>query len=314
MSDKKIIAVVGATGSQGGGLVRAILDDESSEFAVRAISRTPNSKKSHALREMGAEVAFGDVDDESSIEKAFRGAHGAYCVTFYWDHLSPERENADAANLAKAAKSAGVQHVIWSTLEDTRKWVPLSDSRMPTLFGKYKVPHFDAKGEMDHVFMELGVPTTFLLASFYWENFIGSGPKRGADGTLALTMPIGNAKLAGIGSSGIGAAAYGMFKKGRAVIGQRIGIAGEHLTGQEMAAAMSKALGEPVKFNDIPPDVFRSFGFPAADDLGNMFQFYRDFEKVCNDTRDVARTRGLAPGLQTFDQWLAKNAEKIPRQ
>jgi uncharacterized protein YbjT (DUF2867 family) len=314
MSDKKIIAVVGATGSQGGGLVRAILDDESSEFAVRAISRTPNSKKSHALREMGAEVAFGDVDDESSIEKAFRGAHGAYCVTFYWDHLSPERENADAANLAKAAKSAGVQHVIWSTLEDTRKWVPLSDSRMPTLLGKYKVPHFDAKGEMDHVFMELGVPTTFLLASFYWENFIGSGPKRGADGTLALTMPIGNAKLAGIGSSGIGAAAYGMFKKGRAVIGQRIGIAGEHLTGQEMAAAMSKALGEPVKFNDIPPDVFRSFGFPAADDLGNMFQFYRDFEKVCNDTRDVARTRGLAPGLQTFDQWLAKNAEKIPRQ
>jgi uncharacterized protein YbjT (DUF2867 family) len=199
-------------------------------------------------------------------------------------------------------------------LEDTRKWVPLSDNRMPTLFGKYKVPHFDAKGEMDHVFMELGVPTTFLLASFYWENFIGSGPKRGADGTLALTMPIGNAKLAGIGSSGIGAAAYGMFKKGRAVIGQRIGIAGEHLTGQEMAAAMSKALGEPVKFNDIPPDVFRSFGFPAADDLGNMFQFYRDFEKVCNDTRDVARTRGLAPGLQTFDQWLAKNAEKIPRQ
>jgi uncharacterized protein YbjT (DUF2867 family) len=314
MSDKKIIAVVGATGSQGGGLVRAILDDESSEFAVRAISRTPNSKKSHALREMGAEVAFGDVDDESSIEKAFRGAHGAYCVTFYWDHLSPERENADAANLAKAAKSAGVQHVIWSTLEDTRKWVPLSDSRMPTLLGKYKVPHFDAKGEMDHVFMELGVPTTFLLASFYWENFIGSGPKRGADGTLALTMPIGNAKLAGIGSSDIGAAAYGMFKKGRAVIGQRIGIAGEHLTGQEMAAAMSKALGEPVKFNDIPPDVFRSFGFPAADDLGNMFQFYRDFEKVCNDTRDVARTRGLAPGLQTFDQWLAKNAEKIPRQ
>jgi uncharacterized protein YbjT (DUF2867 family) len=314
MSDKKIIAVVGPTGSQGGGLVRAILDDESSEFAVRAISRTPNSKKSHALREMGAEVAFGDVDDESSIEKAFRGAHGAYCVTFYWDHLSPERENADAANLAKAAKSAGVQHVIWSTLEDTRKWVPLSDSRMPTLFGKYKVPHFDAKGEMDHVFIELGVPTTFLLASFYWENFIGSGPKRGADGTLALTMPIGNAKLAGIGSSDIGAAAYGMFKKGRAVIGQRIGIAGEHLTGQEMAAAMSKALGEPVKFNDIPPDVFRSFGFPAADDLGNMFQFYRDFEKVCNDTRDVARTRGLAPGLQTFDQWLAKNAEKIPRQ
>jgi uncharacterized protein YbjT (DUF2867 family) len=314
MPDKKIIAVVGATGSQGGGLARAILEDKNSQFAVRAITRDPNSDKARALQAMGAEVVFGDIDDESSIVKAFTGAHGAYCVTFYWNHLSPQRENADAANLAKAAKRAGVQHVIWSTLEDTRQWVPPSDNRMPTILGNYKVPHFDAKGEMDHVFIDLGVPTTFLLAAFYWENFIRSGPKREPDGSLALTMPIGGAKLAGIGSSDIGAAAYGMFKRGRPVIGQRIGVAGEHLTGPQMAAAMSKAFGEAVKFNDIPPDVFRSFGFPAADDLGNMFQFYRDFEKPCNDTRDVARTRAFAPALQTFDQWLAKNAEKIPRQ
>ena len=106
---------------------------------------------------------------------------------------------AQAGNMAQAAKAAGVQHVIWSTLEDTRDFVPLDDDRMPTLQGKYKVPHFDAKGEADHVFTDAGVPTTFLLTSFYWENFIyfGMGPKRGEDGKLALTFPMGDAKLPG---------------------------------------------------------------------------------------------------------------------
>ena len=200
---------------------------------------------------------------------------------------------------------------MWSTLEDTRKWIPLTDNRMPTLMGKYKVPHFDAKGEMDHVFTDLGVPTTFLLASFYWDNLIGSGPKRGADGSLALTFPLGTEKLAGVASEDIGAVAYGIFKKGLETIGQRIGVAGGQFTGAEMAAAMSKALGEPVKFNDVPPEVFRSFGFPGADDLGNMFQFYRDFADVCNEARNVERARALAPGLQNFEQWLSRNASKI---
>ena len=204
--------------------------------------------------------------------------------------------------------------MIWSTLEDTRKWVPLSDDRMPTLMGKYKVPHFDAKGEVDHVFTDLGVPTTFLLASFYWENFIsfGAGPKKGPDGKLALTLPIGGAKMAGVAADDIGGVAYGIFKKGPELIGQRIGVAGEHLTGTEMAASLTKALGQPVGFNDVPPNVYRSFGFPGAQDLGNMFQFYRDFEKVCNDTRDVARSRALYPGLQTLDQWLSRNGSRIP--
>jgi uncharacterized protein YbjT (DUF2867 family) len=313
MADKKIIAVVGATGSQGGGLVRAILEDKSGAFAARAITRDVSSSQAQALRALGAEVVAADVDDASSLTKAFAGAYGAYCVTFYWSHFSPAREKTEAANLARAAKDAGVQHAIWSTLEDTRKWVPLSDNRMPTLLGEYKVPHFDAKGEMDHAFTDLGVPTTFLLASFYWENFLapGSGPVKGPDGSLALTLPLGNAKMAGIGAADIGAAAYGIFKRGRETLGQRIGVAGEHLTGSEMAAAMSKALGKPVRFNDVPPEVFRGFGFPGADDLGNMFQFYRDFAAVCNETRDVARTRELAPGVQSFSQWLAKNAARM---
>ena len=314
MPDKKIIAVVGATGAQGGGLVRAILADKTSEFAVRAITRDVSSDKAKALAAAGAEVVSADVDDVASLEKAFHGAYGAYCVTFFWSHYSPEKEVATASNMAKAAKAARLKHVIWSTLEDTRLSVPLDDNRMPTLSGQYKVPHFDAKAEADHVFTELGVPTTFLYASFYWDNFIhfGSGPKKGPDGQLALTLPLGHAKMAGVAAEDIGKVAYGIFKAGTELVGQKVGVAGELLTGDEMASAMSKAIGQPVRYNEVSPDVFRSFGFPGADDLGNMFQFYRDFEEVCNTTRDVDRAKALAPGLQSFDQWLAKNAKQIP--
>ena len=180
MSTKKIIAIFGATGNQGGGLAHAILQDPQSEFAVRAITRDPNSEKAKALKNLGAEVVAGDIDDLASVKKALEGAYGAYLVTFYWAHFSPEKEQEEIRILAEAASKAGLKHVIWSTLEDTRKWVPLDDNRMPTLMGKYKVPHFDAKGEMDQLFLDLGVPVTFLRASFYWDNFIffGSGPKK----------------------------------------------------------------------------------------------------------------------------------------
>jgi uncharacterized protein YbjT (DUF2867 family) len=204
--------------------------------------------------------------------------------------------------------------VIWSTLEDTRHWMPKGDNRMPTLMGKYKVPHFDSKGESDHFFTDAGVPTTFLLASFYWDNFVGfgAGPKRDAERQLQFTLPIGDVPMAGIAAEDIGRCAYGIFQRGSEFIGARVGVAGEHLTGAEMAAAMARAIGEPVHYNAVTPAVYRSFGFPGAEDLGNMFQFYRDFEPDVNAMRNVARSRSLNPALQSFDTWLATNARRIP--
>ena len=313
-TDKKIIAVVGATGAQGGGLVRAILNDKHGSFTARAITRNPNSEKAKALADAGAEIIAGDVDDIKSLRKAFDGAHGAFCVTFFWEHLKPEKELSHARNMAQAAKDAGVHHVIWSTLEDTRKSVPLSDDRMPTLMGKYKVPHFDAKGEADEIFRQLGVPTTFLLASFYWENFIyfGMGPKKGPDGKLTISLPMGTKKLAGIAAEDIGKAAYAIFEKGDEMIGKTVGLAGGHLTGVQMAKSMTKALGKEVVYNPIPPATFRSLGFPGADDLGNMFQFYTEFEQDCCDARSISETKSLNPELLTFDRWLSQNKERIP--
>jgi uncharacterized protein YbjT (DUF2867 family) len=314
MPDKKVIAVVGASGSQGGGLVRAILDDPNGGFAVRALTRDPESKVAREFAAKGADVVKVDVDDHESVIRAFQGVYGAYCVTFYWTHFSPEKEIAEARNLADAAKQTGLQHVIWSTLEDTRKWVPLSDNRMPTLYGKYKVPHLDTKGESDDYFRELGVPTTFLLTSFYWDNFInfGMGPQRGPDGKLAITMPMGDKKLPGIAAEDIGKCAYGIFKKGAETVGKTIGIAGEHLTGSEMAEEFSKALGQEVVYNSISPDAYRGLGFPGADDLGNMFQFKRDFNEYFTGARNPNIARALNPKLQDFKTWLSRNLSRIP--
>lgn len=314
MADKKIIAVVGATGAQGGGLVRAIVSDPGSGFVARALTREVNSDKAKALARLGVEVVAANLDDVESLKRAFAGAHGAFCLTNFWEHFSPEKEYAQVKTQAEAAKQAAVQHVIWSTLEDTRRWVPVSDNRMPTLMGKYKVPHFDAKGEADQEFTKLGIPTTFLLTSFYWDNliFFGMGPKKGPDGTLAFTLPMGDKKLPGIAAEDIGKCALGIFRKGKEYIGKTVGIAGEHLTGSQMAAAMTKAFGQPVRYNEVPPEVYRGFGFPGADDLGNMFQFKRDFNEMFCGARTPDVARSLNPSLQTFETWLAQHASRIP--
>ena len=314
MAEKKIIAVIGATGAQGGGLARAILADKAGGYAVRALTRDTRSDKAKELAALGAEVVATDIDDAESVKRAFKGAHGAYCVTFYWAHFSPDKELAEARTMADAAKQAGVQHVIWSTLEDTRLLVPLGDNRMPTLMGKYKVPHFDSKGQADHVFTDLGLPVTLLLTSFYWDNliFFGMGPKKGADGKFQFTLPMGDKKLPGIAAEDIGRCAYGIFKRGREFIGKTVGIAGEHLTGAQMAAALAKALGQEVRYNAVTPEAYRGFGFPGAEDLGNMFQYKRDFESEFCGARNLALSRSLNPALQTFDAWLAANKSRIP--
>jgi uncharacterized protein YbjT (DUF2867 family) len=313
MADKRIIAVVGATGAQGGGLVRAILQDPSGGFAVRALTRNPKSDRAAELARLGAEVVEAHLDHPESLKRAFQGVHGAYCVTNFWEHFSPAKEMAQAANMAKAAAEGGVTHVIWSTLEDTRRWVPLDDDRMPTLMTEYKVPHFDAKGEANHLFADHGAPTTFLLTSFYWDNLIsfGMGPKKGADGTLVLTLPMGDKKLPGIAVEDIGKCAYGIFKQGRSYIGRTVGIAGEHLTGTAMAAALARALDREVIYNPVTPAAYRDFGFPGAEDLGNMFQFKQEFEAAFCGARDLDESRSLNPELQTFDAWLARNKDRI---
>ena len=303
---KKMITVFGATGAQGGGLARAILAEPSGEFSLRAVTRKPDADATKALARAGAEVVVADLDDAASVGRAMQGAYGAFCITNFWEHFSPDKELAQAETLASAAATSKLQHVIWSTLEDTRKTIPVGSGRMPVLMGKYNVPHFDAKGEANHFFTDRGLPVTLLNTSFYWDNFIhfGMGPTAGSDGKLAITFPMGEAKLPGIAAEDIGRCALGVFKAGAGNLAQTIGIAGEHLSGAEMAAAFSKLLGQPVGYNAVPPEVYRGFGFPGAEDLGNMFQFKRDFETAFCTARNVDASRKLNPALMRFAQWL----------
>jgi uncharacterized protein YbjT (DUF2867 family) len=314
MADKKIIAVVGATGAQGGGLVRAILGDSSGAFAVRALTRDPDSEKAHELAKLGAEVVKADLDSGPTLRAAFDGAYGAFCVTFFWDHFVPEKELVQAAAMAQAAKQTGLKHVVWSTLEDTRKLVPLTDDRMPTLMEKYKVPHFDAKAEANRAFAQFGVPVTYMLTSFYWDNLIygGMGPKKGADGKLELTLPMGDKRLPGIAAEDIGKSAFCIFKAGFDLLGQTIGVAGDHVTGAQMAAALAKELGQEVSYNPLSPEQYRQLGTPGADELGNMFQFMQEFESEFCAARNLDSARALNPSLQTFGGWLSKNKDRIP--
>lgn len=314
MSDMRTIAVVGATGAQGGGLARAILADPERPFAARAITRNPDSDRARALADAGAEVVHGDADDPASLERAFAGAYGAFLVTNFWEHFSPERELRQAAALARATGAAGVAHAVWSTLEDTRLSFPLDDPRLKTLQGRYKVPHFDAKGEADAIFAAEGAPTSYLMAAFYWENFIyfGQGPRRTPDGSVVLALPLGGGKLPGIAAEDIGRCAYGIFRRGPEAAGERFGIAGEVLSGPEYAAAFARHLGVPVSFHDMPFDEYRALGFPGADDMGNMYEHHALLGEEFRRHRSPAVARALNPALQSFDDWLGANASRIP--
>ncbi|HEX2541831.1 MAG TPA: NmrA/HSCARG family protein [Caldimonas sp.] len=310
---KPLITIFGATGAQGGGLARALLGAPERAFRVRAVTRRPGSPAAQALSELGAEICAADLGDLASVERAMQGAHGAFCVTNYWELLSPERELEQADHLAEAAQRSGVRHVVWSTLEDTRRFVAPDGTTMPVLMQHYNVPHFDAKGQADALFIGRGLPLTRLLTSFYWDNLIhfGMQPLRGADGRLRFTLPMGDAALPGIAAADIGACAAAIFGRGEAAIGERIGVAGEHLTGAQMAAALSRALGEPVQHVAMTPSDYARLGFPGAADLANMFRFKTAFNAEFRAARPVEATRALHPGLMRFDDFLARHAAEL---
>ena len=313
MSEQQIIAVAGATGAQGGGAARAILADPEHRFTVRALTRDPESAAAKALVELGAEVVRADFYDEPSVLAALEGAHGAFFVTNFWAHGSAEQELEEIGVLARSAKAAGVQHVVWSTLEDTRVLLPIDDARMPVLQGSYNVPHFDAKAEGNEIFAAAGVPTTFLNTTFFYQGFLQDlAPRRGEDGVLTLTLPFEDGKLlAGVDVNDIGRTALAILAAGDAHIGETIGLAGDHLTGAQYAEHLAEVIGEPVRFQSVPYDVFRELPMPIAEEIANMFQYYGDFDAEFTGARDLDRLRRLNPQLKDFKTWARDNADAL---
>lgn len=308
MTETKIIAVVGAAGATAGGLARAILADPSGGYACRAITRTPDSAAARALADQGAAVVRADLDDVDSLVGAFEGAFGAFCMTSFFEHFDAEREATQAANLARAAAAAGVRHAVWSTAEDSRRRFPLVDDRMPTLQGRFKVPQWDAKSEGDARFGDAGVSTTFLLTPFHWDAWVSglAAPQPGPDGVLTVAMPLGDAVLPGIAAEDIGRCAYGVFRGDQEYLGRTVGIAGEHITGERLAAGLSQVYGEPVRYQSLPLEVFRSLPFPGVDVAANMFQYLVEVNDDFCRRRDVGIARRLNPLLLGFDAWVSR--------
>jgi uncharacterized protein YbjT (DUF2867 family) len=299
---KPLIAVVGATGAQGGGLARALLRDPAQRFMVRALTRQPSDRAARALVQAGAEVVAADLDRPGTLTEALAGAHGLFAVTNFWEHFSPERELRQAAHLARAAAQAGVCHLVWSTQEDTRGGP-----------GPWRVPQMDAKGQADAFFLAL--PTTCVLPSFYWDNLIQLGlhPQRGADGRLRWGLPTGQAPLCGIAAEDIGACVATLFLRGPGCAGQRIGLAAEQLGGGQMAQVLSEVLGEPVWHEAITPEAFGRQPFPGAPEMAAAFAYQQAEGTPYRATRAPELARALHPALLDFRRWAHSRAGALRR-
>ena len=312
MGNKKVIAVLGSTGSQGGGLCHSLLDHPTKgDFACRAITRDPTKAKAQELKNKGAEFIRADIDDVASLSEAFDGAYGVFAVTNFWEHQSAKKEKQQALNIANAAKQAGVKHVLWSTLEDTRQFMSSSDTRMPLLQGNYRVPHLDCKNEANEYFNDL--PTTYLITSFFWENLYNFEmcPKKSESGDFIWTMPMGDARLAGHATTDIGKAVHGIFANGTQYIGKTVGIVSEALTVKQMSAVVAKEFNVTVHYNPIDADTFRTFPIPGVEEIGNNFQYFRDFNDEFLKFRSVESMNNLNPNPQSFADFVSAHRDQI---
>ncbi|XP_008821843.1 nmrA-like family domain-containing protein 1 isoform X2 [Nannospalax galili] len=292
MAQRKVIAVFGATGAQGGSVAKAILENK--YFAVRALTRDVTRKKALALQDLGAEIARCDLDDAASVEAALKGAYGAFVVTNFWDHLSKEKEVCQGKLVADVAKRLGLKHVVYSGLENVQQ---LSG-------GKLQVPHFDGKGEVEEYFWSIGVPMTSVRLAAYFENFLTVWKPVKAPGGdhYTLALPMGNAPMDGISVADIGAVVSSIFNSSEEFLGKAVGLSAEALTVQQYADVLSKILGKEVRDAMITPEAYEKLGFPGAEELANMCRFYQ-----MKPDRDVKLTHHLNSKVKSFSQFILEN-------
>jgi uncharacterized protein YbjT (DUF2867 family) len=296
MTDQKRILVIGATGAQGGSVARHLL--RQGKFAVRALTRNPDSEKAKALKEAGAEVVKGDLDDVESLQTALKGMYGVFGVTNFWEHF--EKEYQQGKNLVDAVAAANVEHFVFSTLPHFKK---ISN-------GELDVPHFDIKGQLEEYARSLGLNATFVHVAFYFENFLSFFPPQKQDnGTFSFGFPQGDVPLAGVAVADLGGIVAAIFENPARFKGKVVGVVGDDLPPKKYAEVMTRVLGKTVVYNYVPREVFASFDFPGADDLANMFEFNRVY--IPNRQTDLEQSRTLYPKMQTFESWLNENKEKF---
>ena len=313
----KLIAIMGATGAQGGATVRAfnaLKASGNSEYKLRAITRDPSSEKAKAIKPLVDEVVKADAKDKESMYKAFQGCYGVFIVSNYWEDMNEDNEMECLRNCKEALKRNGyINHIVLSSFEDSRVFVNSTPNKDTwKTFGKHGmyVPHIDGKNEVQKEFEKEGLYVTSFYTSFYYENFIyfGMGPARqSASDPYAITLPIDNVKLPMVAVSDIGKAACAIFQD-PTLIGKTVGVMSENLSGQEIANTFTKVCGEEVVFNNVPWNVYASFGFPGADELANMFRYKVENIDAFTKARVVGgKMKKLMGGTTSFESWVIEN-------
>jgi uncharacterized protein YbjT (DUF2867 family) len=311
---ERTIVVFGATGSQGGAVADSLL--KGGKFKVRAVTRNPASDKAKALADRGAELVQADFNDKASLSKAFDGAYGGFLVTDFYGaaQANADKEKQQGIDAVDAAKQAGVKHLVFSSLEDVRTYPGVTDKlpQIKSAPGRY-VGHWEAKAEVEEHLKASGVPHTILHTSIFYENFLlGFMPFfKQDDGSYVFYLNVGTEKGHPANAvADIGNAAAAILNDPDKYIGKTEHVVGEHFNMDRVAASISKVTGKTLKYVDVPDEKAAAGGYPGADDLANMWAFYKYFP-FFNDARPV--DKAIVKG-QTFEEWAADHKDELLAQ
>jgi len=304
---KPIITVFGATGSQGGGVLRSLV--RTGKYCIRAVTRNPNGKKAKVLGTIPCVTPVkGDLDDASSISAAVEGAYGVFLVTNYWAHLSEDKEKTQIQTVINACAAANIQHIVWSTLDNTKgTYKPVGELTY--------VPHFQCKFDMDEQFPQES--TTFLRCCAYYENFIGQmKPSKNQDGNYQIVLPMAGQKVHLTHMEHFGNVAAEAFLKPEQSKGKVLVAVSDKVSGQEIAAALAEVTGiEQIGVFEPETAVYATF-FPdqGSEDLANMFQFYiegKDYQAIRDEALEGSTGDFTYPVGLPFRAWLHDHKSKL---
>ncbi len=282
MANSNIILVTGATGRQGGAVARELLADG---FPVRALTRNPKSEKAQALAKLGAEIVKGNYDDDSSLQKALKGAWGAFSVQNTWE-AGVEKEEEQGKHFAELAKKAGIQHFVYTSVASAQR--------------NTGIPHFDNKYRIEETVRGLGFPSyTIIRPVFFMENWISPGFKEGIDQGKLMISIAPETVLQMISVADIGKYGHWAFKEHEKLNGQAIDIAGDALTMPDAALILSKASGKKIEYVQIPIDEVRK----SSEDFAIMLEWF-DEVGYNADIEKMSAASGIKP--LNFTEWAGK--------
>jgi uncharacterized protein YbjT (DUF2867 family) len=292
-TNKKVIAVVGATGQQGGAVLRAL--QAGNQFEVCALTRNPAKH-----RELADQVIQADLNRPETLKAAFAGAHGVFVVTNFGEHGTDELKHATAA--VRAAKDTGVKHFVWSTLPDVEA---ISG-------GNFHVPHFTGKAKVDRIVKEAGFANhTFVIAPFYYQNVLGAlAPQKQADGSLGWALPLDpDVRCIHMGDiTEIGSIVAGAFAHPNQVgHGEYLPLVGDFMSFNEIIDALNRR-GHNFSFRQVPKEVFATV-FPGAAEIAEMFSYFQAYTYLGSDSRDQVALANTIAGRQPtkFSAWARVN-------